>query len=371
MQKKTPQTSTARETGQTDFAVMHEFHAPARANLSREAWDYLMGASETETTLLRNRAALDTLALRRRVLRDVEHLDATARFLGHDWRLPVLLAPIGSLQDIVEGGGAVPARAAARFGAAHMLSSVCEPGLEAVAQAAPDHPKIFQIYVRGDAAWVDDLVGRAVDSGYVAVCFTVDLDYFGRRERDVAKRHTPTARRTARGEVYQARFSWKDLERIRRKFDVPLILKGIMDPADAVLAADLGIDAIYVSNHGGRQLDHERGSVDLLPPISEALAGRAEIIVDGGVMRGTDVVKAMALGASAVGVGRLQGLAAAAGGEAGVTRMLELIEEEVLHCLGLMGVTSFAELDANHVEPAPLLGRTGFASAFPLLHEDY
>jgi glycolate oxidase len=226
---------------QERFQVLHEFVAPARDKLSKGTWDYLMGAAETETTHRRNRLALDSLAFRPRVLRDVTTVDTGTEFLGHRLTLPVILAPIGSLQDLVEGGGAVPTRAAARFGCLHMLSSVCAPGPEEVAKAA-DYPKIFQIYVRGDPEWVDDLVAKAVDLDYAAVCFTVDLDYYGRRERDRAKRFLPTARRHSVAHEHQRRFSWKDIERIRGKLDRPLILKGIATAEDARIAADHGVE---------------------------------------------------------------------------------------------------------------------------------
>lgn len=353
------------------FEVLHEFVEPARKNVTPETWDYLMGGAETETSLNRNRLAIDSMALRPRVLRDVEHVDMSARFFGHDWRLPIILAPIGSLQDIVKEGGVVPAQAAAAFGAAHMLSSVCAPGLEEVAAAAKDYPKLFQIYVRGDAAWVDELVQRALDNGYRAICFTVDLDVFARRDRDVARRYKPTARRTAKGEEYQARFSWADIERIRKKFDVPLALKGIARRDDAARAVELGVDAVYVSNHGGRQLDHVQGTLEMLPEIVEEVGAKAEIIVDGGFMRGSDVVKAIALGASAVGLGRLQGLAAAAGGATAIVRMLEILEQEIKHCLMLLGVTSLAELDPSYVTKVTPLQRDWLDSAFPLLKDDY
>jgi glycolate oxidase len=357
--------------GKTTFEVLHEFVAPARTKLSHGNWDYLMGASETETTHKRNRLALDSLGFRPRVLRDVVEVDCGTRFLGHALRLPIILAPIGSMQDFVEGGGAVPTRAAARFGCMHMLSSVCAPGPEAVAEAAKDYPKIFQIYVRGDPGWVDDLVAQALDLGYVAICFTVDLDYYGRRERDKAKRHKPTSQRHSVVHDHQRRFSWADIERIRGKFDCPLILKGISTVEDALIAADTGIDIIYVSNHGGRQLDHGLGTAGVLGPIVEALDGRAKTIVDGAFMRGTDIVKAMALGADAVGIGRLQGLAAAAGGEDGIVRMLELLEEEIEGALGMLGVTSYGELDTSYLAPAPATHSGGLHPAFPLIDEGY
>jgi glycolate oxidase len=354
------------------FEVLHEFYEPAKRNVSKETWDYLMGGAETETTLARNRMGLDSLAFRPRVLRNVEKVSTRATVLGIDVRLPVILAPIGSLQDIVATGGLAPTRAAAEFGALHMLSSVCKPGLEEVA-GAKSYPKLFQLYVRGDAAWVDSFIARAVEHKYAALCLTVDLDYYGRRERDIAKRYKPTARReqSTAADPHQARFSWADITRIRNKFKVPLILKGIATAEDARIAVEHGVDAVYISNHGGRQLDHGKGSIEVLPEVVDAVRGRAEIIIDGGFFRGTDIVKAMALGANAVGLGKLQGLALAAGGEAAVVRMLELLEDEVRRCLGLLGVTTYAELDRTYVAAASPLPRTGMHSAFPLLHEGY
>jgi isopentenyl diphosphate isomerase/L-lactate dehydrogenase-like FMN-dependent dehydrogenase len=352
------------------YAVLHEFVAPARRNLSRGSWDYLMGGAETETTLERNRLALDAIAFRPRVLRNVEAVDTRGRVLGQELRLPVILAPIGSLQDMVASGGEAPTRAAATFGVVHMLSSACAPGLEAVA-ACNDHPKIFQLYVRGDQAWVDDYVARAVASGYFALCLTVDLDYYGRRERDLAKRYQTTSRRSRPADHFQACFSWNDVARLKARFKIPFILKGIATAEDARIAIEHGIEAVYVSNHGGRQLDHGKGAVAVLPEVVEAVAGRAEVYVDGGFLRGADIVKAMALGANAVGIGRLQGLALAAGGEAALVRALELIHDEVTRCLGLLGVTSFAELNPGFVTSVAPIMRPVLDSAFPLLKEGY
>lgn len=358
-------------TDKSTVEVLHEFVAPAKEKISHGSWDYLMGAAETETTHRRNRLAIDSLGFRPRVLRDVAEVDCGTEFLGHRLRLPVILAPIGSMQDFVEEGGAAPTKAAASFGCMHMLSSVCAPGPEEVFMAAPDHPKIFQIYVRGDAAWVDDLVAEALGYGYAAICFTVDLDYYGRRERDRAKRYQPTARRHSVGHIHQRQFSWSDIERIRGKFDCPLIIKGIATIEDAVIAADTGVDMVYVSNHGGRQLDHGLGSASVLPEIVDALEGRVQTIVDGAFMRGTDIVKAMALGADMVGLGRLQGLAAASGGVDGLVRMLELLEEEIEGTLGMLGVKSYAELDRSYLTQAPVPRFDGWHPAFPLIDEGY
>ncbi|HSS65388.1 MAG TPA: alpha-hydroxy acid oxidase [Gammaproteobacteria bacterium] len=355
-----------------DFQLFHELYKAAKENLAEGTWDYLIGGAETETTFKRNRAAFDSIAFRPRVLRDVDDLDTSATLLGQKLRIPVVLAPIGSLQDFHPEGGAAVARAADRFGTISILSSVSHPGLETTA-AACNGPKIFQLYVRGDEAWVEDHIHRATDAGYVAFCFTVDLDYYVKRERDISKRYVTTGRRLAgRNEEYQRRFSWKDIARIRERFEIPLILKGIATAEDARLAVEHGIEVVYVSNHGGRELDHGRGALDVLPEVVDAVSGRAEIVMDGGIMRGSDVVKAMALGADAVGIARLYGFALGAAGEPGVTRALEILENEIRSTLGLLGVTGWSELDQSYLHPgAPLVRDPGYGSAFPLLEEGY
>ena len=353
------------------FQVLHEFVGPARRKLGPNLWDYLMGGADTETTFRRNRQALDAIAFRPRVLNDVSNIDTSVALFGRKLRLPLILAPIGSMQDLVEGGGAVPARAAAAFDVFSMLSSACLPALEAVAKAAPGPNRIFQLYVRGDRDFVDDYARRAIAAGFTAFCLTVDLDYYGRRDRDLAKRFKSTARRGARNEVCQERFNWDDVKRFKDTHRIPLILKGIATAEDAAKALAIGIDGIYVSNHGGRQLDHGRGAIEALPEVVAVARGKAAVIVDGGFMRGTDVVKAMALGADAVGIGRLQGLAAAAAGLPGLCRMLEILETEIRVALGLLGVTRFAQLDPGYLHPARPVGPAHAFSAFPLLDEGY
>ncbi len=356
--------------GFQDFECLHEFVKVAKEKLSVETWDYLMGGADTETTLKRNRQALDRVGFRPRVLNDVEHIDCRTTLIGQELKLPIVLAPIGSLQDFVPEGAVASTLAAADAGVLHMLSSRSAPGFEEVADVV-DYPKIFQLYVRGDPDWVDDHAKRAVDAGYVGFALTVDLDYYGRRERDLAKRHRVTSRLTPQAFEWQYRFNWDDIKRIRDKIDIPLILKGIATAEDATLCVEHGIDVVYVSNHGGRQLDHGRGGLDVLPEVVQAVDGKAEIIVDGGFMRGSDVVKAMALGADAVGLGRLQGMALGANGRDGVVRMLELLETEIRICLALLGVTSFDQLDESYLHAVAPVELPGPLSAFPLLFEDY
>ena len=347
------------------FLTLHELVKKARQKLNHDNWDYIVGGAETETTLRRNRLALDSLAFRPRVLRDVSHIDASTKFLGRTLRLPLVLAPIGGLELFAPEGGGAAAKAAQQFGVAHMLSSVCDPGLEAVAQAAPDALRMFQLYTRGDAAWVDAMAERAIAAGYGAFCLTVDTAYYSRRERDLAKRHSRSGPMPQR--EFQARLTWSDVARLKAKFALPLILKGIATAEDATLALEHGVDMIYVSNHGGRQLDYGRGAMDVLPEIAAAVGGRTPIIIDGGFNRGTDIVKALAAGASLVGIGRMQCIGLAAGGQAGLVRLLEILEQEIQLCLGLLGVNSWAGLDRSYLHPAPPVSTGAALSAFPLL----
>ncbi len=356
-----------------EFLTLQEIVAAARRNLAPGPWSYLVGGAETETTVRRNRLALDSIGFRPRVLRDVSRIDSTAKFLGKPVRLPVLLAPIGGMESFVAGGAADAARGAAAFGVPQMLSSVCQPGLEATAAAA-DAMRVFQLYVRGDDAWVDEHVKRARDNGYTAFCFTVDVAMYSRRERDLLGRFIKPWRATApAGSNFQSGLAWDQVKRFKDKYadkhSLPLIIKGIATAEDAEIAVQHGVEVIYVSNHGGRQLDHGLGSAAVLPEIVQAVAGRAEVWVDGGFMRGTDVVKAVALGATTVGLGRLPCLGLAAAGVPGLVRTLEILENEIQTCLGLLGVISFAELTPAHIAAAPPVGEHHVFSAFPLLGE--
>ena len=353
-----------------EYLVLHEFVKKAREKLPKETWDYLIGASETETTFKRNRFALDNIAFRPRVLRDVENVDLSVDLFGHNLKMPVILAPIGSMQDFVDGAGTAPTLAASEFGIMHMISSTCMPGLEEVAKSV-NYPKLFQLYVRGNKDWVDDNIKNAMDHNYAGICLTVDLDAYGRRERDLAKRYRTTSRQSASGFEHQMRFSWKDIDRIKSYCHLPIIIKGIATKEDALLAVEHGVEVVYVSNHGGRQLDYGLGGLNVLPEISEAIGDNAKVIFDGGIMRGTDVVKAIALGADCVGIGRLQGFAAAAGGSKAIVRMLELLELEISTALRLLGVNSIFDLDDTYLSKDYSFGKLSALSAFPLIDEGY
>ena len=224
-----------------DFLTLHELVKEARRKLDVNLWDYLVGATATETTLGRNRQALDRIAFRPRVLRDVSTIDPGADFFGRRVRLPVLLAPIGGLDSLTPDGNVATGRAASAFGVPFMLSSVNQTGLEPVA-AASSGLKVFQLYTRGDDVFIDDHVRRAVDNGYDAFCITVDSAVYSRRERDIAKRFAKPWRGKTPGMKFQAAFSWDNVRRFKDKHDIKLMLKGIGTGEDAAIACDLGVD---------------------------------------------------------------------------------------------------------------------------------
>ncbi len=309
------------------FQTLHEIVRAARLNLAPGPWDYLAGGAETETTLRRNRQALDSVAFRPRVLRNVAKIDTTSSLLGRPVRIPVMIAPVGSVESFEPGGGATAAKASAEFNVPQMLSSVCNPGLEAVAAAA-DNFRIFQLYVRGDDAWVDDHVKRAKDHGYAAFCLTVDTASYSRRERDLARRFVKPWRLRATGFDFQAGLNWDHVKRFKDLHDIPLLLKGIATAEDAALACDHGVDG------------------------------------------GTDIVKGIALGAHAVGIGRLSCCGLAAAGQAGLVRVFELLEEEIRICLALLGVDRLSAVGPSYLHAATPVRPAHVTSAFPLLEEE-
>jgi isopentenyl diphosphate isomerase/L-lactate dehydrogenase-like FMN-dependent dehydrogenase len=258
-----------------EFLTLHELVKAARNKLPANIWDYLIGGADTETTVRRNRLALDSLAFRPRVLRDVSNIDLSRRVMGKSLRIPVMLAPVGSLESFDAEGGATVTKAATEFGVPMFLSSVSQPGIEATAAAAPGGMRVYQLYVRGDDAFVDDHLKRAMAAGYEAFCLTVDTAIYSRRERDISTRFAKPWRRGVVGMDHQASLNWSHVKRFRDTYDIPLILKGIATAEDAAIACEHGVAGVYVSNHGGRQLDHGRGALDVLPEVVAAVKGRA------------------------------------------------------------------------------------------------
>ncbi|MCA2409097.1 alpha-hydroxy-acid oxidizing protein [Rhizobium leguminosarum bv. viciae 248] len=354
------------DAASSEFESLHEIIRKAHQILPKEKWDSLVGGAETETTLKRNRLAIDSIAFKPRVLRNVSIVDLSVEHFGHRLRLPLFLAPTGPLDLFGPGGGATVASGAQAFGVAHMLSSGCTP-LETVAKAAPSALRMAQLYVRGDDAFVHGYVTRALASGCAAICLTVDSAVLARRDRDIANRYRMTGLGKWPGQAYQAGLDWRTVKLIKNTHDIPLVLKGIATAEDARIAVDHGVDWIYVSNHGGRQLDHGRGTMDVLPEVVDTVAGQAKVMVDGGFCRGSDIIKALAIGADLVGLGRMQCYALAAGGEAAIIRMLELMEDEMLRSMALLGVPAIGALDRSYLHPAVSVTVPEALSAFPLI----
>ena len=360
-----------------DFSTLTDIVRVARSNLDKGDWDYLVGAADTEASLRRNRAALDSWTFLPRILRDVSDVKTATQMLGQTLRIPVLLPPIGSVQAFTENGGTAVAQAAADFGVLQILSSSCMPDFETVAQEVPG-PRIYQLYLSGDQAWLDDQIERTINSGYIGFCLTADTQVYSRRERDIMKGYVPMQARMATGTMldqtgvnYQSTMNWDTVAHIKEKFDIPLVVKGVMHPDDAKQCVEAGVDVVYVSNHGGRQLDHTVACIDALPAVVEAVAGRVPVVVDGGFMRGADVIKGLCLGAAAVGMGRFEALAAAAGGAPAILRGLSILEREIQISLALTGVSDVAELHAGLLHRGQPQGASHALSAFPLLEEGY
>ena len=355
------------------FRSLTEMVQLAQKHLERGDWDYLVGAADTEASLRRNRAAVESWVFKPRILNDVSAVSIESQLLGSAMRIPVVLPPIGSVQAFEAGGGISVARAAKDYGILQILSSSCSPDYEAVAQGVPG-PRIYQLYLTGDQDWMDDHIRRAMDAGYTGFCLTADTQVYSRRERDVMKGYVPMSGRSAsaaNGDFsHQASMTWDTIAHIKDTHDIPLIVKGVMHEDDAARCVEAGVDVIYVSNHGGRQLDHAMACIDALPQVSQAVAGRVPVVVDGGFMRGADVVKGLCLGADFVGMGRFEGLAMAAGGYAGLMRGLKILEQEIRISMALLGAPDLASLNSSLLQRAQPMAQPSVLSAFPLL-DDY
>ena len=369
MAKKEAAARANTAADEPEFQSLQEIVRAARQKLPQELWDHLSGGADSETTLRRNRLALDSLALRQRVLVNVADMDTRTTLLGQPLAIPVFLAPVGGFLGMCDPEGALHvARAAVAKKTTAFISTAVKPSFEA-AQQAVNEPLIFQLYVRSGRQWIEETLDRARAAGFRALCVTADRAWYGRRERDLIAR--AKVREGFGDPRAQASIVWSDLVWMKERMRGPLVVKGIATGEDAALAVEHGADVVYVSNHGGRQLDHGQGSIEVLPEVVAAVAGRAEVLVDGGILRGTDVIKALALGAHAVGVGKLLGWALAAGGQAGIERMLELLEVEIRTAMGLMGVTALSQLDPSWVRPAMPCAPMSTTSAYPWYEEQY
>lgn len=327
-----------------------DYERLAEEKLDANALAYFAGGAGDEVTLRENVAAFERLKLRPRVLVDVGSVTTRTSVLGTDVALPVLIAPLAMQRMAHPEGELATARAAADAGTIMCLSSAATARPREVAEAGGAH--WFQVYVFADRALTLELVDEACANGYSALVLTVDTPFLGRRERDlrvdfkIPEGITPISDIFAR--AFDTSLSWRDLEWLSG-YGLPVVVKGLLTAEDAHLACVHGASAVVVSNHGGRQLDGVPASIDALEEVVDAVDGRAEVLLDGGVRRGTDVIKALALGARAVMIGRAMVWALAADGEAGVRHMLELLREEVELGLGLLGCSSPGDVTRAHV----------------------
>jgi 4-hydroxymandelate oxidase len=351
---------------------VEDFEAAARERLPGMVYDYYAGGAGEEWTLRENRRAFDRWTIRPRVLVDVSKVDASAAVLGEPTSFPIMLAPTAFHRMAHPDGELAVARAAGGTGTVMTLSSISTTSLEDVAEAGRPGPQWFQLYVLRRREIAERLVHRAHDAGYRAIVLTVDAPLLGRRPRDERNQFTLPqgiglanlagmalpAPATGSGlfayfaTEIEASLSWADLEWLRSLSPLPLVVKGILRGDDAERAVDAGADAIVVSNHGGRQLDGAPATLDVLPEVVEAVRGRIEVYLDGGVRRGTDVLKALALGARAVLIGRPYLWGLAAGGEAGVRRVIESLRNDLILAMQLAGLPRLDAIDRSAVAPA-------------------
>ncbi len=336
------------------FVTLPEIHRAARARLPRNSYNFGAGGTETETTLRRNRRAIRRLAIRQDILVDVREIDLSSSLLGLPLSWPVVIAPMGGLVLFHPEGDCEMARGAAKGDTLQFLSGATGWSVEAVAAAAPG-PKMFQLYHMGDRAWVADLLARVEAAGYLSVCLTVDVQVYSRRERDIVARFTPREAMLKAPNPrppdpdYPARLTWADVDWLRKTTRLPIGLKGIMTARDARRAVEAGVELVWVSNHGGRQLDATQASIDALPAVREAVGDAASIIADGGFARGTDVLKGVAWGADAVAIGRTALWGLAADGAAGVACTLDILRRELRTSMALAGQTSVRGLTPDVV----------------------
>jgi 4-hydroxymandelate oxidase len=348
--------------------------AAAQASLGTAGYDYYAGGAETETTLRENVSAWDRWRLRPHVLRDVSTVATATSLLGTEVATPIGIAPAAYQQLAHPDGEAAMARGAARAGALMTVSTLATVSLEDVAAAAPDAPRWFQLYVFADRGFAGELVDRAVAAGYRALVLTVDTPALGRRWRDERNGFSlrdgmrmanvpfgmPQDVDAGRGSGLAALFAdhdrgmtFDDLGWLRdRAGDVPIVLKGVLRGDDARAAVDAGVAGVWVSNHGGRQLDRTVPTAAALGEVADAVGDDAEVYVDGGVRRGVDVLTGLALGARAVFVARPALWGLATGGEAGVREVLDGLTDELAHAATLAGVADVRNVPRDLVTPA-------------------
>jgi isopentenyl diphosphate isomerase/L-lactate dehydrogenase-like FMN-dependent dehydrogenase len=339
----------------------------AEAVVSPDAWAYISGGAGDERTLFWNREAFSHFRLRPRVLVDVSSVTTETTVLGTPVSMPALVAPMAFQAIAHEEGEVAMARGAAAAQTVMCLSTVATSTPADVAVAAPEAPRWLQIYVFRDREVSDDVISQALEAGFSALVLTADLPVYGIRHREVRLGFEPpeenvpaiAAARALRAgpehhalELLESGLQWDYVTELRERWKVPVVVKGLVTAEDAILACEHGASAVVVSNHGGRQLDGTIASLDALPDIVDAVGNRAEVYLDGGVRRGSDIVMALALGARAVLVGRPALYGLAFGGSKGVEQVLEILRDETENALALLGCRSPEEVTRAHVTRA-------------------
>ena len=343
------QTRTAVEPHLESLLSLFDFETEAQKHIAHGVWERISGGSADEITLRWNREAYEHIRLKPRILVDVSKLDTRVKLFDEELPFPILLAPTGAQRFIHPEGEIAAARGAAAANAIYVISSSASMKVEDIAKSTKS-PVWFQLYVQKDRGFTRDLVQRAEDAGCRALCVTVDSPTFGARNREDRARGELPERElpNLKGKDYlDPSLTWKDIDWLRSFARVPVLLKGVLNPDDAATAVAAGVSGIIVSNHGARNLDTLPATIDALPLVVEKVASRVPVLVDGGIRRGTDVLKAFALGASAVQIGRpyLWGLGIA--GAEGVTRVVEILRKEFEFAMALTGRPTIASIDRS------------------------
>jgi 4-hydroxymandelate oxidase len=344
-----------------DILTLAELEGLAESCMTPMAMAYVTGAAADEITLRANCEDWKRIRLMPKCLVDVSEIDLRTNILGQEFAMPIMLAPAAFHRLCHAEGELATAAGANQGGAGMVLSSFSTVSVEEIG-AALEQPLWFQLYAQEDRSLTQEMIQRAHAAGCKAVCLTVDTPVLGARHREVRTRFQlpadfklpnlklgPISHRPVRGAIYSdllnPRLNWKDVEWIASVTTIPILLKGVMNPEDALRAADSGVAGLIISNHGGRNLDTLPSTAEALPRIAEKLSGRLPLLVDGGIRRGTDVLKAISLGAQAVLVGRPYLYALSIAGAEGVARVLEILRTEFMMAMALTGRRSIAEID--------------------------
>lgn len=339
----------------TEMFTLSDFEEGAREKLPRHVYEYVSGGAADELTLRWNRESFDRIRLCPRVLADVAQLDTRVALFGEELPFPILLAPTAYQRLLHPEGEAATARGAGATGAVYVVSSYTTTPIEEVARAAT-RPLWFQLYVQSDRAFTKDVVERAEAAGCRALCVTVDIAVMGARNRHQRAGFVLPPEMTVPYMMLQAQrppVRWEDIEWLRSFARVPVVLKGILNPDDAELAVENGASGIIVSNHGARDLDTLPATIDALPHVAERVAERIPVLMDGGIRRGTDVLKALALGANAVLIGRPYCYGLAVAGAEGVSRVINILRGEFEVAMALTGRASIKSIDRSVIWSLP------------------